>query len=165
MDRGLLSALRDGFLRRLALQHRNAGAGLQLVLSVDHDLLVGLEPESIRAWPALICATLTAGCRPWRWIDDIHVGALGPCCTADAATVRPLCLVSTSRRALTSWPGQSCRDLLEKIRLELDRSRCLQDLVVDEAEHALIQQGRIVLAVGENRKGSLVLLLLLLDLR
>ena len=34
------------------------GAGLQLVLSVDDDLLVGLEAKSMSAWPSLICATL-----------------------------------------------------------------------------------------------------------
>ena len=36
------------------------GAGLQLVLSVDHDLLVGLEAGIRPApGPSLICATLT----------------------------------------------------------------------------------------------------------
>ena len=54
---------------------------------------------------------------------------------------------------------------VDKIRLELDRSRCLQDLVVDEAEPALIKQGGIVLSVSENREWGLVFLLLLLDLR
>src|SRR5258708_40154960 len=49
-----------------------------------------------------------------------------------------------------------------EIRLELDRAGRLQDLVVDEAERALIQLDRIVLAVGENRKQPLALLLLLL---
>src|SRR5207302_9559005 len=55
--------------------------------------------------------------------------------------------------------------LVGKIRLELDRAGGLQDLVVDEAERALIQLDRIVLAVGENSERLLGLLLLLLDLR
>ena len=55
--------------------------------------------------------------------------------------------------------------LVGKIRLELDRAGGLQDLVVDEAEHALIQLDRVVLAVGEDRERRLGFLLLLLDLR
>src|SRR5712691_11377796 len=55
--------------------------------------------------------------------------------------------------------------LVGKIRLELDRPGCLQDLVVDEAELALIQLNRIILAVGQNRERVLGFLLLLLDLR
>src|ERR1700730_15352037 len=55
--------------------------------------------------------------------------------------------------------------LVGKIRLELDRAGRLQDLVVNEAEHALIQLDRIVLAIGENRERPLCLLLPLLNLR
>ena len=36
-------ALRGRFLRRLAVQDRHLRPGLQLVLAVDHDLLVGLQ--------------------------------------------------------------------------------------------------------------------------
>src|SRR5712675_1869960 len=54
--------------------------------------------------------------------------------------------------------------LVVKIRLELDRTGGLEDLVVDQAEHALIQLDRIVLVVGENRERRLDFLLLLLDL-
>ena len=45
--------------------------------------------------------------------------------------------------------------LVGKIRLELDRTGGLQDLVVDESEVALIQLDRIVLAVGDNRERPL----------
>ena len=55
--------------------------------------------------------------------------------------------------------------LVGKIGLELDRAGGLQDLVVDEAEHALIEQRRIVLIVGKDRERLLGRLLLLLDLR
>src|SRR5438445_10287292 len=55
--------------------------------------------------------------------------------------------------------------LVVKIRLELDRAGGLQDLVVDEAEHALIQLDRIILAVGENLERRLCVLLLLLNFR
>jgi len=55
--------------------------------------------------------------------------------------------------------------LVGKIRLELDRSGCLQDLVIHEAEHALTQFHRIILAIGENRERRLGLFLLLLDFR
>ena len=55
--------------------------------------------------------------------------------------------------------------LVGKIRLELDRAGGLQDLVIDEPEHAFTQHDRIVLAVGENLERGLGLLLLLLNLR
>src|SRR6202043_53023 len=55
--------------------------------------------------------------------------------------------------------------LVVKVRLELNRAGGLQDLVVDEAEQALIQFDRIILVVGENRERRLGFLLLLLDLR
>src|ERR1700730_295186 len=55
--------------------------------------------------------------------------------------------------------------LVGKIRLELNRAGGLQDLIVDETEHAFIQLDRVVLAVGENRERRLDLLLLLLNLR
>ena len=42
--------------------------------------------------------------------------------------------------------------LVGKIRLELDRAGGLQDLVVDEAELALIELDLVVLAVGEDRE-------------
>src|ERR1700752_5116321 len=52
-----------------------------------------------------------------------------------------------------------------KIGLELDRSSRLQDLIVDEAERALIQLDPTVLAVGQHRERRLSLFLLLLNLR
>ena len=42
-NRRLLCTLCDGFLSGLAVQDRDVRARLQLVLPVDHDLLVGLE--------------------------------------------------------------------------------------------------------------------------
>ena len=39
----MLGALCGGFVGRLSVQNRDMCALLQLVLSVDHDLLVGLE--------------------------------------------------------------------------------------------------------------------------
>jgi len=50
----LLFALCGGFLGRLAVQDRDMRAGLQIVLSVDHDLLVGLE-----AGVEIICSGLS----------------------------------------------------------------------------------------------------------
>ena len=53
--------------------------------------------------------------------------------------------------------------LVGKIRLELDRAGGLQVLIVDEAERALSEPHRVVLAVGENRERFLGFLLLLLN--
>ena len=62
---------------------------------------------------------------------------------------------------MTSSPGQSRCAFLGKFAL----SWIGPDLVVDEAERALIQLDRIVLAIGENRERPVGLLLLLLNLR
>src|SRR6185369_10512391 len=55
--------------------------------------------------------------------------------------------------------------LVWKIRLELDRTGGLHDLVIDETERALIQLNPIILAVGDNLERPFGILLLLLNLR
>src|ERR1700730_7761656 len=55
--------------------------------------------------------------------------------------------------------------LVGKIRLELDRTGGLQDLIVDETERAFIQLDRVVLVVGDNGERPVGLLLLQLNLR
>jgi len=148
------------------VQHPDTRAGLQLVLSVDHDLLIGLEAGVNER---LAAADLRDLDRPVLnrvvGIDDVGVGStwtlLHSRCS-DGQAVTP-CIDEQPRIDELARPKPvRCVD---KIRLELDRARGLQDLVVDEAEHALIEQGRIVLAVGENRERGLGFLLLLLDLR
>ncbi len=148
------------------MQHRDTRARLQLVLSVDHDLLIGLEPGINER---LAAADLRNLDRPALdrvvGIDDVHVSSartlLYSRCS-DGQAVVP-CIDEQPRVDELARPEPT--RLVRKIRFELDRAGCLQDLVVDEAEHALIQQGRIVLAVGENSERVLGFLLLLLDLR
>jgi hypothetical protein len=75
-----LRALRRSFRGRLAVQDRDMRAGLQLVLSVDHDLLVGREAGVDES---LSVADLRDGNRPELdgvvGIDDVSVG--DPCST------------------------------------------------------------------------------------
>ena len=162
----LLRGLCNGFLCCLAVQHRDTRARLQLVLSVDHDLLIGLEAGINEG---LAAADLRDLDRPALdralGIDDIDVGAVrallhSRCSDGEAIMYR----IDEQPRVDELARPEPAR-FVDKIRLELDRARCLQDLVVDEAEYALVQQGRVVLAVGENRERGLGLLLLLLDLR
>ena len=124
------------------------------------------RPESISAWPSLICATLTwPDCHGVVWIDDIGVGPgrtlLHDACGNGQAVVPGIDEQSRVDELARPEPAR----LVGKIGLELDRAGGLQDLVVDEAEHALIQQRRIILIVGKDRERRLGLLLLLLDLR
>src|SRR5713226_2755293 len=76
-DRRLLRGLCDGFLCRLAMQHRDTRARLQLVLSVDHDLIVGLEAGIDEG---LAAADLRDLDRPVLYravgIDDVDVGSI-----------------------------------------------------------------------------------------
>src|SRR5712671_96476 len=72
----LLCALCDGFLRCLAVQHRDAGARLQLVLSVDHDLFVGLEAGiNERLTAADLCNLDRPALDRVVGIDDVHVSS------------------------------------------------------------------------------------------
>src|ERR1700712_5717858 len=76
-DGCLLRALCDGFLRCLAMQHRDTRAGLQLVLSVNHDLLIGLEPGINEGLSAADLRNLD---RPALdsvvGIDDVNIGSI-----------------------------------------------------------------------------------------
>src|SRR4030081_67637 len=75
-DGRLLRALCNGFLCRLAVQHRDTGTGLQLVLSVDHDLLVGLEAGVNECFPATDLSDLDRpGLARVVGIDDVHISS------------------------------------------------------------------------------------------
>ena len=123
---------------------------------------LAVSPESISAWPSLICATLTGRiCHRAVGIDDVGVGSL-------------LALLHGRRR-----DGQAVVPRIEqqphidefarpkpvrrvgKFGLEPDRAGGLQDLVVDQRELAFVELDRVVLAVGEHRERPLGHLLLL----
>jgi hypothetical protein len=78
-DRRLQCALRGGFLGGASMQDRDMCAWLQLVLSIDHDLLIGLEA---RVDERLALADLRdldrADCCGAVRIDHISVGSLRP---------------------------------------------------------------------------------------
>src|ERR1700716_2137100 len=165
-DRRLLSVLRGCFLCRGAVQERDMRARLQLVSSVDHDLLVGLEAGINQRLAVTDLRDLDwADCLGTVRIYDIGVGSFRTflhdrCGNGQTVMSR---IEEQPRVDELAWPELVRR--VRKIRLELDRAGCLQDLVVDEAEYALIQQGRIVLGVGKDRERRLGFLLLLLDSR
>jgi hypothetical protein len=129
------------------------GARLQLVLSVDHDLLVGPEAGINQRLAVTDLRDLDwADCHGAVGIDDISVGSFRTllhdrCGNSQAVMSR----IEEQPRVDELARPELVRRVGE-IRLELDRAGCLQDLVVDEAEYALIQQGRIVLGVGEDRE-------------
>src|SRR5258707_8972725 len=153
------------FLCRLAVQERDMRPRLQLVLSVDHDLLVGLEPGIDQRLAVTDLRDLDRADRDSAVrIDDVSVRSFRPllhdrCWNGQAVMPR---LDEQPRVDKLARP-EPVR-LVVTIRLELDRTGGLEDLVVDQAEHALIQLDRIVLVVGENRERRLGFLLLLLDL-
>src|SRR6478752_7845446 len=134
-DWRLLRALCNGFLCCLAVEHCYTRPRLQLVLSVDHDLLVGLEAGINKCLSAADLCDLD---RPARdrvvEIDDVHVSAAGTLLDSrcgDGQAVAP-CIDEQSR--VDEFAGPEPMRLVGKIGLELNRARCLQDLVVDEAE-------------------------------
>ncbi len=141
-------------------------ARLQLVLSVDHDLLVGLET-------GIDQRLAVTDLRDLDWadghgavgIDDISVGSFRTLLHDRRGNGQSVMPGIDEQPRVDKLARPEPVRLVGKIRLELDRAGCLQDFVVDEAEHALIQEDRIILAVGENRERRLGFLLLLLDLR
>src|SRR5258708_15738972 len=161
--RRLLRGWCGGFVGCLAVQDREMRAGLQLVLPVDHDLLVGLEAGINERLAVADLRDLDwADCHGAVRIDHVRVGSLRALLhdrCGNGQAVMP-CIEEQPRVDELARP-ETMRGV-GKIRLELDRAGRLQDLVVDEAERALIQLDRIFLAVGENRKRPRALLLLLL---
>ena len=149
-------ALRRGFLRRLAMQDVDMAARLQPVLSIDHDLLVGREPGIDQR---LALADLR----------DRDGTDLRPCCRDRSHRHRrPADLAARpTRDGQAVVPGfeqqphidQLARPkpmcLIGKLRLELNRARRLEDLIVDETERALIELDLVVLTIGEHRERPL----------
>src|SRR5580658_7074268 len=76
-DRRLLRALRDRLLRGLAMQNGDMIPGLQLVLSVDHDLFVRLESRIDQRLPITdLRDSDRAQGRGSVGTDDIRISAL-----------------------------------------------------------------------------------------
>src|ERR1700723_680792 len=77
-DWRLLSALCNGFLCRLAVQHPDTRARLQLVLSVDHDLFVGCEAGIDQRLTITDLRDLDrADSHGVVGIDDVGIGSVG----------------------------------------------------------------------------------------
>src|SRR5258707_2961554 len=120
-DGCLLRGLCDGFLRCLTVQHRNTRARLQLVLSVDHDLLIGLEPGINQS---LAGADLRDLDRPVLdravGIDDVDVGATRTLLHSRGSNGQAIapCIDEQPRVDELARP-ESVR-FVDKIRLELD---------------------------------------------
>src|SRR6266436_6701496 len=141
-------------------------ARLQLVLSVDHDLLVGLEAGIYQRLAVTDLRDLDlADGHGAVGIDDIGVRSfrtlLHDRCRNGQAVVPDIEQQPGVDKLARPEPVRR----VGKIRLELDRAGGLQDLVVDEAELPFIQLHRVILVVGENLQRRLGLLLLLLNLR
>src|ERR1700686_2089097 len=165
-DRRLQGVLRGCFLRRLAMQDRDMRAGLQLVLSVDHDLFVGLEAGINERLTVTDLRNLDrADCHGAVGIDDIGVGSLRSLLHDRSGNGQAVMPRVDQQPRVDKFAGPELVRAVAKIRLELDRAGSLQDLVVNEAEYALIQEDRIILVVGKDRERRLGFLLLLLNLR
>src|SRR6266478_8120793 len=141
-------------------------ARLQLVLSVDHDLLVGLEAGIDQRLAVSDLRNLDrADCHGAVRIDDVSVGSFRTLLNDRSGNGQAVMPRVDQQPRVDKFAGPELVRAVAKIRLELDRAGSLQDLVVDEAEHAFIQLDRIVLVVGENLQRRLGVLLLLLNLR
>src|SRR5712671_2271718 len=148
------------------MQQRDMGARLQLVLSVDHDLLVALEAGINESLAIADLRDLDwADGHGAVWIDDVGVGSFRALLHDRGGYGQAVMPRIQEQPRVDELARPEPLRLVGKIRLELDRAGRLQDLVVDEAKRAFIQLDRIVLAVGENRERPLGLFLLLLNLR
>src|SRR6267154_3080289 len=148
------------------MQQRDMGARLQLVLSVDHDLLVALEAGINESLAIADLRDLDwADGHGAVWIDDVGVGSFRALLHDRGGYGQAVMPRVDEQPRVDQLARPEPLRLVGKIRLELDRAGGLQDLVVDEAQLALIQLDRIVLVKGKDRERRLGLLLLLLDLR
>jgi hypothetical protein len=148
------------------MQQRDTGARLQLVLSVDHDLLVGLEAGIDERLAVTDLRDLDwADSHGAVRIDDVSVGSFRALLHDRSGNGEAVMARIDEQPRIDKLARPELLRLVGKIRLELDRAGSLQDLVVDEAKLALIQQDRIVLVIGKDRERRLGVLLLLLDLR
>src|ERR1700731_309341 len=139
-DRRPVRALCGGFLGRASVQDCDMDAGLQLVLSVDDDLLVGLEAG---VYERLALADLRDLNRADRHgavrIDHVCVGSLRALqddrCGNGQAVMPPVeeqtCVDELTR------PQQML--LVRKLGSQPDGARGLDDLVVDQVQRALIE--------------------------
>src|SRR3984893_6076373 len=154
-DRRLQRALCGGFFGGASVQDRHMGAGLQLVLPVGNDLLVGLEAGVDE------CLAL-ADLRHLDWADcyravrvyHIGVGSLRPllndrCWNGQAVMPR---IKEHPRVDKLTRPQQML--LVGKLRSQPDRTGGLDDLVIDEVKRALIEL-LAVLTVDEDGDRSL----------
>ena len=130
------------------------GAGLQLVLSVDDDLLVGLEARvDERLALADLCDLDRADRHGAVRVDHVCVGSLRAlqhdrCGNGQAVMPRveqQPCVYELTR------PQQVL--LVGKLGSQPDRAGCLDDLVIDEVKCSLIEL-LAVLAIDEDRDRS-----------
>src|SRR5580704_188005 len=154
-DRRLQRALCGGFFGGASVQDRHMGAGLQLVLPVGNDLLVGAKA---RVDECLALADLRhldwADCYRAVRIDHIGVGSLRPllydrCGNGQAVMPR---IEQHPRVDKLTRPQQML--LVGKLRSQPDRTGGLDDLVIDEVKRALIEL-LAVLTVNEDGDRSL----------
>src|SRR5450631_1396487 len=165
-DRLSLRALCGGIVRRLTLQDRDMCAGLQLVLSVYHDLLIGLEAGVDESLPvADLCDCNWADCHGAVLIDHIHVGSLRTLLHDRCGNGQAIMPRIEEEPRVDEFARPQPMSLVRKVGLESYRASGLQDLIVDKTKHALAQLDRIVLTIGKNGERLLGLLLLLLNLR
>src|SRR5260370_29188050 len=141
-------------------------ARLQLVLSVDYDLLVGLEAGiNVRLAVTDLRDLHRADCYGVVRIDHVSVGSFRTLLHDRCRNSQAVMPRIEKQPRVDKFAGPELVRAVAKIRLELDRAGSLQDLVVNKAELAFIQEDRIILVVGKDRERRLGSLLLLLDLR
>src|SRR6185295_14226808 len=165
-DRRLLGALLGGLFGGLAVQDDDPRAGLELVLAVDHDLLVGLEARVDERLPIAD-------------LSDAHRPDLGRVVGLDHVSVGPFLalLHNRGRHGQAVAPGLEQQPRIDELArpkavhlvgevcLELDRTGGLDDLVVDETQRSLVELYAVVLVVGDNGQRTFGLDLMILNLR
>src|ERR1700722_12265233 len=127
-NRGLQCVLCSRFLCGLAVQDGDMRAWLQLVLSVDHHLLVGLETGINERLPVTDLRDLdwSDGHGAVR-IDDIGVGSFRTLLHDRGGNSQAVMPCIDEQPRVDEFARPQLLRLVGKIRLELDRTCFLQD--------------------------------------
>src|SRR6202048_173799 len=161
-DGNLLGTLCRGLGCRLAVQDGDMAAWLQLVLPVDDNLFV-------RGKAAIDQPRTVAGLRTRNrsrfdgavGLDHVGIEALLALLNGSGRNRQSILPRIQQQPRIDQFPRPQPMRGIWKFGLELDRSGCLQNLVIDEIDLADIKLDLVVLAVGKNIQWPLLCLLAL----
>src|SRR5262245_61643062 len=139
------------------MEYLDLDAGLESVLSGDHDRLVRLQS---RVDERLTIADLRDCYRPGlcRSIGPDHpgIGAVRALLYRRHWDRQPVVPESEQQSTIDKFTGPKLTLRVGEVGAQLNRAGCLNDLVVDQQELAFVELCLVVLAVGQDGDRSFV---------